>query len=43
MAHEQDYIALGLYCGVICETLEWRVNQNGLDGTVRDVMNRLTT
>ena len=43
MAHKQDYIVLGLYCGEIWEALERRVDQKGLDDTVRNVVDRLTT
>ena len=42
MAHERDYIVLGLCCGEICENLERRLDKEGLDDIARDVMNQLT-
>ena len=42
MAHERDYIELGLSCGGICDALERWVRQEGLNDTVRNVMDQLT-
>ena len=43
MAHEKDYIMLGCFWGGVCNALERRVDEKGLDDTARNVMNRLTT